>query len=59
MLFERIHTEGLAHFSYIFGDGDQAVVIDPRLDCAVYLDIAHRESVRISHIFETRRTGKR
>lgn len=55
MFFEKIHTEGLAHFSYIFGDGDQAVVIDPRLDCAIYLDIAHREGVRITHIFETHR----
>lgn len=55
MFLEKIHTEGLAHLSYILGDGIEAAVIDPRVDCTIYLDIARREGVRITHIFETHR----
>ncbi len=30
MFFEKIKSEGIAHLSYILGDGMEAVVIDPR-----------------------------
>ena len=55
MFLEKGRSEGLAHLSYIFGDGDSAAVIDPRRDCLVYREIADREGVRITRIFETHR----
>jgi hydroxyacylglutathione hydrolase len=55
MILEKIKSDGLAHLSYILGDGDEAIVIDPRRDCEVYLDIAAHEGMRITHIFETHR----
>ncbi len=55
MFLEKIKSEGLAHLSYILGDGERAAVIDPRRDCEIYLEIAYREGARITHIFETHR----
>ncbi len=55
MLFERVESEGLAHYSYIVGDGNEAVVIDPRRDCEVYQRMAEREGMRIVTILETHR----
>jgi hydroxyacylglutathione hydrolase len=45
----------LAHHSYIVGDGGEAVVIDPRRDAEVYVDLARRHGCRITSIFETHR----
>ncbi len=55
MFVEKIKTEGLAHLSYVVGDGAEAAVIDPRRDCAVYVDVAARHGARITAIFETHR----
>ena len=55
MLFERVESEGLAHYSYIVGDGNEAVVIDPRRDCEVYQRMAEREGMGIATILETHR----
>lgn len=55
MLFERIVSEGLSHYSYIIGAGGDAAVIDPRRDCEAYLEIAREHDVVIRHIFETHR----
>ena len=55
MLFERIVSEGISHISYFIGSGGQAVVIDPRRDCEIYLEIARRNDLVITHIFETHR----
>ena len=55
MFLEKIKSEGIAHLSYMLGSGDQAVVIDSRRDIDVYLDIARKQSVNITHIFETHR----
>ncbi|MCK9591561.1 MAG: MBL fold metallo-hydrolase [Methanoregula sp.] len=55
MLFERIVSEGIAHNSYLIGSGGRAAVIDPRRDCDIYLDIAQRNEMVITHIFETHR----
>lgn len=55
MFLETIHSEGLAHLSYIIGDKGKAAVIDPRRDCDVYADIAYSHDARITHIFETHR----
>jgi hydroxyacylglutathione hydrolase len=55
MLLERIESKGLAHYSYFIGDGTEAVVIDPRRDCDVYLELAKRAGMRIVQILETHR----
>ncbi len=55
MLFERIVSEGIAHISYLIGSGGKAAVIDPRRDCEIYLEIARRNDLVITHIFETHR----
>lgn len=55
MILEKIKTEGLAHLSYFVGDSMECVIIDPRRDCQVYIDIAVKHGMRISRIFETHR----
>ena len=55
MLFRRFVSEGLAHYSYVVGDRDRAIVIDPRRDCEVYIEAATAEGLPITHIFETHR----
>ncbi len=55
MIFERIKSEGIAHISYLIGSNDEMVVIDPRRDCQVYIDLAKQEEMRIKYIFETHR----
>lgn len=55
MFLETVKSEGLAHLSYIVGDSGHAAVIDPRLDCSIYTDIAKRNGSGITHIFETHR----
>ena len=55
MLFERIESEGLAHYSYLIGDQGKAVVIDPRRDCDVYVDAAERAGFHIDLILEPHR----
>lgn len=55
MILERIKSEGIAHFSYLLGSGDDAAVIDPRRDCRVYIDSAQKHGLKIKRIFETHR----
>jgi hydroxyacylglutathione hydrolase len=55
MLFERIESEGLAHYSYLIGQGGEALVMDPRRDCEVYVDMAVKKGYRIKFILETHR----
>lgn len=55
MLFERIESEGLAHYSYLIGDQKEAVVIDPRRDCEIYQEKASKAGFRITTILETHR----
>lgn len=55
MYFEHIYEKGLAQASYLIGcqaTGD-AIVIDPRRDVDIYLEIADRENLRITHVTET------
>ena len=54
-MFRQVVTEGISHYSYLIAAGGKAAVIDPRRDCDIYLEIAHREGVSIRHIFETHR----
>jgi hydroxyacylglutathione hydrolase len=55
MLFRRIESKGLAHYSYLIGDKTEAVVIDPRRDCDAYIQTASDQGMRITHILETHR----
>jgi hydroxyacylglutathione hydrolase len=55
MIVQRIKSYGLAHNSYFIGSEGIAAVIDPRRDCKVYLDLARREELTITYIFETHR----
>jgi hydroxyacylglutathione hydrolase len=55
MLLERIESKGLAHYSYLIGDQGEAVVIDPRRDCRVYVQTAIENGYHIRHILETHR----
>ncbi|MHB8695411.1 MAG: rhodanese-like domain-containing protein [Solirubrobacteraceae bacterium] len=53
MFFRQVLYRDLGCASYVVGDGGEAVVIDPRWDIAVYLEIARAENLRITHIVET------
>jgi len=55
MLFERVESKGLAHYSYLIGDGREAVVIDPRRDVDGYIDKASKAGFHISRVLETHR----
>ena len=55
MYFKKIETKGLAHYSYLIGDGSDLAVIDPMRDVHVYMREARNEGMRIRHIFETHR----
>ena len=50
MLFERIESKGLAHYSYLIGNQQQAVVIDPRRDVDIYIEKATQEGMRIATV---------
>ncbi len=55
MLFERIESEGLSHYSYLIGHDGEAAVIDPRRDCRIYIERAARQGMRIKYVLETHR----
>lgn len=55
MLFERIESERLAHYSYLIGDQKEALVVDPRRDCEIYVERAYEEGMAIKYILETHR----
>jgi hydroxyacylglutathione hydrolase len=55
LIFERIHTEGIAELSYLIGDDGAGVaaVFDPTPDVDKYLTLAREKKLSITHIFET------
>lgn len=55
MIFERVQTEGIAALSYLIGDdtAGSAAVIDPRADVEIYVELARKRKVAITHVFET------
>ncbi|MBD3209891.1 MBL fold metallo-hydrolase [Candidatus Micrarchaeota archaeon] len=55
MIFSRIESEGLAHYSYLIAHNGEAIVIDPRRDCDEYLSMAVGQGFRITNILETHR----
>ena len=55
MIFKKIVSKGLAHNSYIIGDQNEAVVIDPRRDVQKYLNLASQNGMNIKAVLETHR----
>lgn len=55
MFFKKIETKGLAHYSYMIGDGESIAVIDPMRDVEIYMHEARKVGMRIKYIFETHR----
>ncbi|TDQ06110.1 hydroxyacylglutathione hydrolase [Halanaerobium saccharolyticum] len=55
MLFEKIKSPGLAHISYLIGDKNEALVIDPRRDIDIYLEKAVEKGYKITKVLETHR----
>jgi len=55
MFLETVRTPGLAHLSYVLGADGRAVVVDPRIDLDVYLELAREHDARIELVFETHR----
>ncbi|BBL79102.1 Zn-dependent hydrolase [Rubrobacter xylanophilus] len=55
MLLERVYDEDLAQASYFIGcqATGEAVVVDPRRDVRVYLEMARRNGMRIAAVTET------
>jgi hydroxyacylglutathione hydrolase len=55
MLLERIYDDDLAQASYFIGcqARGEAIVIDPRRDLDVYLDVAEKNEMRIVAVTET------
>jgi hydroxyacylglutathione hydrolase len=55
VILETVRTDGLAHLSYLIGDrsSGRAAVIDPRRDVEVYLELARRHGLTITHAVET------
>ena len=55
MFFRQIFEDGLAQASYVVGspDAERALVIDPRRDIDVYLDIAREHDLTITDVTET------
>lgn len=55
MRFRRIDTDSLKSFSYYISDNGVAVVIDPRTDIEIYLELAAIDNAEIKYVFETHR----
>jgi len=55
MFIRKIKSEGLSHNAYFIGSEYEAIVVDPRRDCQIFIDIAQQEEITIKGIFETHR----
>jgi hydroxyacylglutathione hydrolase len=55
MRVTSIRSEGLEHLSYFISSENEAIVIDPRRDVEIYLELASQADVQITHVFETHR----
>ena len=53
MIFEQVLNRDLGCASYLLGDAGEAVVVDPRFDIDVYLQLAGRYRLRIDHVIDT------
>ncbi|WP_257463322.1 MBL fold metallo-hydrolase [Archangium lipolyticum] len=55
MFFQAIQTPGLAHVSYVLGSDGAALVVDPRRDLDVYLDVLQSQGLRLRYVLMTHR----
>ena len=53
MFFRQVLYRDLGCASYVLGDGGEAVVVDPRWDIDVYLEIALEQRLTIAHVIDT------
>ena len=53
MIFEQIYLDCLSQASYLIGDDGRAVVVDPRRDVEVYLELATRHALTIEYAIAT------
>jgi glyoxylase-like metal-dependent hydrolase (beta-lactamase superfamily II)/rhodanese-related sulfurtransferase len=53
MFFRQVLYRDLGCASYVLGDHGEAVVVDPRWDIDVYLDIVENEDLRITHVLDS------
>ncbi len=55
MFFKHIYEKGLAQASYILGcqSTGEAIVIDPKRDIQIYLEVAEEEKLNINFVTET------
>ena len=61
MFFRRFYDEQLAQASYLIGcqATGEALVVDPHRHVAPYLEAAKAEGLRVTHVTETTRRGRR
>ncbi|MHA1934729.1 MAG: hypothetical protein ACW97A_05565 [Candidatus Thorarchaeota archaeon] len=50
-----IRSEGFAYLSYFLSSEQEAIVIDPRRDVEVYMNLANDGQSQINYVFETHR----
>lgn len=55
MFFEQIQTEGLGCYSYVIGcpAAGEMLVVDPKRDVQVYMDISREEGMKITKVINT------
>jgi hydroxyacylglutathione hydrolase len=53
LFFRQVLYRDLGCASYVLGEAGEAVVVDPRWDIDVYLEIARSERLRITHVLDT------
>lgn len=53
MFFRQVLYRDLGCASYVLGDGGEAIVVDPRFDIDIYLEIARQEGLEITHVVDT------
>lgn len=55
MYFQAIKTPRLAHVAYVLGGEGEALVVDPRRDVDVYLDVLREQGLRLRYVLQTHR----
>jgi hydroxyacylglutathione hydrolase len=53
LFFRQVLYRDLGCASYFLGDAGEAIVVDPRWDVEVYLEMAEAEHFRIAHVLDT------
>ena len=53
MHFHQVLNDELGCASYLLADGGEAIVVDPRWDIGIYLELAARDGARITHVVDT------